>query len=505
MSAHPSRFVPLNALRPSEGPALYWCEGAPRAEWNLALERAIEHARDFKTHVTVVAIADPGYLPDNKAQLKFLAESWAEFRDALAARGMGLTVLYGPVGKRLRQAAEALKPGLAVFSSPFIRRFEDAQEAFAASAPCACVRAEDNTVVPPDLASVKKEFAARTIRPKVWSAARTLVGESWTPLPYAGEAVVLCEHNGTLAVRTSASAPAPAESDATPVGVSPLVVAPESLLDIPGTRQAARLAPRGGRSAGIKRWQEFLAGGLSRYDAGRQDANADGTSGLSSYLHLGCLSPIEMWHALGRRLLPVAPEPVGTTVAGIPATDADAFLEQLVVRRELAVNFYRRDRACDAPECLPEWAVKTMDAALRPAGAGYTYADLASARTDDPVWNAAQRQLLATGTIHNRVRMYWGKRAISWFADWREAFRVLVRLNDAFAVDGGSPNGYAGVAWCFGLHDRPFPPNKPTLGLVRPMGQGALKKSFDLRAYTAYWLGENEVAEPRHGGQGSLF
>jgi len=117
----------------------------------------------------------------------------------------------------------------------------------------------------------------------------------------------------------------------------------------------------------------------------------------------------------------------------------------------------------------------------------YTYQDFAEARTEDPLWNAAQMELRKTGKIHGYVRMYWGKQIIQWCSSWQEAYAIAVKLNDTYAIDGLSPNGYTGVAWCFGKHDRPFPPKKAHWGLVRSMKISGMKKRFNTDDYIRTW------------------
>jgi deoxyribodipyrimidine photo-lyase len=140
------------------------------------------------------------------------------------------------------------------------------------------------------------------------------------------------------------------------------------------------------------------------------------------------------------------------------------FLEELLVRRELAINMWHYNLNYNNWRCLPDWVIKTLDEERAKAPMAlldeYTLDDLQHGKTHDPLWNAAQKQLIKTGKIHGYVRMYWGKQLLRWFHDWRKAYEIGVILNDTYAIDGCSPNGYTGIAWCFGKHDRPFPPKK---------------------------------------------
>jgi deoxyribodipyrimidine photo-lyase len=164
-------------------------------------------------------------------------------------------------------------------------------------------------------------------------------------------------------------------------------------------------------------------------------------------------------------------------------TAYDAFVEQLVVRRGLAFNHAAREPRHATWEAVPEWAKQTLAAhAKDERPEAKPPAKLERAQSDDPIWNAAQRELLLRGRIHNVLRMFWGKRLIQLCKRPRDAFELAVRCFDRYALDGRDPNTYAGIGWCFGLHDRPFP-EREIFGTVRPMGLGAVKKRFDPKAW----------------------
>ena len=163
--------------------------------------------------------------------------------------------------------------------------------------------------------------------------------------------------------------------------------------------------------------------------------------------------------------------------------DADEFIEQVVIRRELSFNlcFYNRDYA--SLKALPQWAKQTLDKhrgdRRKPS---YTYEELERAETHDEVWNLAQRQLLETGVIHNYLRMLWGKKIIEWSETPEEAHHAMVKLHDLYALDGRDPNTHAGILWCFGKHDRPWAPERPIFGTVRWMSSAQTAKKVNLKA-----------------------
>jgi deoxyribodipyrimidine photo-lyase len=222
-----------------------------------------------------------------------------------------------------------------------------------------------------------------------------------------------------------------------------------------------------GARAAARRLKAFLDHDLDRYDQDRNDPSLHGQSDLSPWLHFGQVSPVELAVRARRH--------------GGPGVGP--WLEQLIVRRELAVNFVLHNTSYDSYQGLPDWAKRSLDSA-REDGRDPLYppAALEAAATHDPYWNAAQDELVLTGRIHNYMRMYWGKKILEWSASPEEAYATALGLNDTYALDGRDPNGYAGVAWCFGKHDRPWAA-RPVFGNIRCMTAGGLERKFDIRAY----------------------
>jgi deoxyribodipyrimidine photo-lyase len=232
----------------------------------------------------------------------------------------------------------------------------------------------------------------------------------------------------------------------------------------------------GGAAAGRRRVRQFLKHGLPGYAVARNEPAADGTSRLSPYLHFGQLGPREV--------------AIAVRDAEAPAEDRQAFLEQLIVRRELAVNFVKFNPRYDALDGCERWARATLDR-HRHDERQWVYGErqLEEAATHDPLWNASQRQMMETGWMHGYVRMYWAKKILEWSASPEEAMATAIALNDRYEIDGRDPNGYAGIAWAIGgKHDRPWA-ERPIFGTVRYMSLASTSKKFDSRAYIARWVG----------------
>jgi deoxyribodipyrimidine photo-lyase len=183
--------------------------------------------------------------------------------------------------------------------------------------------------------------------------------------------------------------------------------------------------------------------------------------------------------------------------------DVHAFLDEALTWRDLGYHWHRARHADAAglETALPAWALATLGAHASDRRSHlYTRDELEGGATHDPLWNAAQRELVATGTIHNYLRMLWGKKVLEWSASPAEAYRTLEHLNNKYALDGRDPNSWTGILWCFGLFDRPWPPERPVFGSVRYMSSENTARKFDLEPYYAYVERLPEIAAVRAAG-----
>jgi deoxyribodipyrimidine photo-lyase len=230
----------------------------------------------------------------------------------------------------------------------------------------------------------------------------------------------------------------------------------------------------GGTHAALKRLRAFIAHDLASYDETRNHPETDSTSRLSPYLHFGNISPLTIALAVRK----------AEADGKIASETCERFLEQLIGWRELAVLFVRHEPNYDNWECAAPWARKTLlEHASDPRPYRYSLEQLERSETHDDLWNAAQRQMVSTGWMHNYMRMYWAKKILEWAPDPATAFDWAVILNDRYELDGRDPNGYAGIAWAIvGKFDRPWF-NRPVFGLVRPMTGASFSRKFDAEAY----------------------
>jgi deoxyribodipyrimidine photo-lyase len=343
--------------------------------------------------------------------------------------------------------------------------------AMAKHARCPVVSFDDNTVVPLSLLP-KEEFAARTIRPKVHRLLPTWFRPIEEPdAQVAPDAIVKMLPFVPFDVEQ-------ADLDA-------------AVAELPIDHAVKRAEGYvGGAKAAEKRLASFLRDKLAAYPDDHNHPDRDASSRLSPYLHFG---------QIGARGVALA---VRAAAERRPAEKGavDGFLEQLLVRRTLSYNLAATNPRHQSLAALPDWPKKTLaEHENDPRGHLYTRVQLERAETDDQLWNAAQRELVATGVIHNYARMLWGKCVIPWKQTNEEAFADLVYLNDKYALDGRDPNTYTSILWCFGKHDRPWGPARPVFGTVRYMSTTNARKKLDLERWLARWTGSGA------GTQGRLF
>lgn len=240
----------------------------------------------------------------------------------------------------------------------------------------------------------------------------------------------------------------------------------------------------GGTQNGRKRLKFFVENILPDYETTRNKPEVDGCSRLSSYLHFGFLSALEVALAVKE--------------SNAPKASKDAYLEEIIVRRELSYNFTHHNAKYDSLESLPEWAHKTMRKHIKDERPEiFTHEQMEKCETYDELWNATQREMNETGEVHNYVRMLWGKLVIQWTKNYEEAFAILEDLNNKYCLDGRNPNSYAGILWCFGKHDRPWM-EREIFGQMRYMTSGSTGKKFDSKKYIEWTktLAENPKLPP---------
>jgi deoxyribodipyrimidine photo-lyase len=421
-------------------------ERSQRADDNHALEYAISCANRLDLPVVATLGLDGRDPGATERSCRFLLEGLVETRAALARRGVRLVVREGsPPDVALGLAARA---ALMVCDRGYLRHQRAWRRRVGREAPCAVTQVESDAVVPVDEVATEPLNAARTLRPRIHRQLERFM----RPVPRV-----------PLVVRADGLEPMPS---------MPLEDLP-ALARRLGSRAAAPVSHlhAGGARAARARLEAFVTDGLHGYAGRRRRIEVEHGSGLGPYLHLGQLSPLRV--ALRIHEAEAARE------------DREAFLEQVVVRRELAANFTEFRDDYDRFEAVPGWARTTLARHRRdprPWIANETRVE--ACETPDPYFNAAMLEMRETGAMHNTMRMYWGKKLLEWSQDTVAGFELTLRLNNRYLLDGFDPNSYAGVSWCYGTHDRPWP-ERPVYGTVRSMTAGGLRRKHDPEAYVA--------------------
>jgi deoxyribodipyrimidine photo-lyase len=258
---------------------------------------------------------------------------------------------------------------------------------------------------------------------------------------------------------------------------------------LPLDHSVGPVGQRGGTRAARRQLQEFLRYRLSAYAEDRNHPDEDAASGLSPYLHFGHLSVHEILDRLAEHEgwnpgFDDRPTNGKRTGWWGMSPAAEAFLDQVVTWRELGFNMAANRTDHREYESLPDWARQTLEEHEGDARPHlYSLDEFQAAATHDELWNAAQRQLLRDGIIHNYLRMLWGKKILEWTAGPREAASVMVELNNRYAIDGRDPNSYSGIYWCLGRYDRPWGPERPVFGKIRYMTSRNTARKLRLREY----------------------
>jgi deoxyribodipyrimidine photo-lyase len=417
-----------------------------RAEMNPALEHAIRMANAADVPLVVAFGVTDGFPDANRRHYAFMLEGLAETRASLADRGIALVTRRGPPsGIALDLGGDA---AFIVCDRGYLRVQKVWREQVAAEARCPVVEVEGDVVVPVDVASDKAEYAARTIRPKIERRLDEYI----------------------VGLRTTAPA-----KESLRLGIDGLslddVDAILDDLDIDQTVPPVGVFFRGGTSEAKKRLRGFLSDDLPVYDETRNQPQTDHVSHLAKYLHFGQISPVY----------------VALQARGADADRAQkkSFLEELIVRRELAQNFVAFTKDYDRWRMLPDWSRKTLEKHRSDERENvYTRDELHAAETHDRYWNAAMREMKYTGYMHNHMRMYWGKKIIEWTNTPEYAYRVICELNNRYFLDGRDANSWANIGWLFGLHDRPWQ-EREIFGTVRYMSAGGLERKTKPDEYVA--------------------
>lgn len=437
------RIKLLNEIDAGRGKyTLYWMQQSQRTELNHALEFAIQRANTNNDRLLVVFALTDDYPEANLRHYRFMLEGLQQVSAALGRRKIKFVLRIGSpvdvVNELSKSASEV------VCDRGYLRHQVEWRDEIAKLSTVRVWQVESDAVVPVEIASDKREYAARTIRPKLNKAvdsylkglSTTAIEKDSTNLPVDGENL------GDVAA---------------------LLKKLSIDRSIEGVREFV-----GGISRAKAHLRQFIDNRLATY-GNRRDLSNEQVSYLSPYLHFGQISPMEVALQIKAQTR--------------DSEQAESFLEELIVRRELAINFVYYEKDYDSTTCLPDWATETLaQHEDDERDYQYTFSELDAAETHDPAWNAAMTEMKHRGYLHNHLRMYWGKKIIEWSNTTNHAYRTALELNNKYFLDGRDANSYANVLWLFGLHDRAHG-EREVFGKVRYMSYDGLKRKCDLEEY----------------------
>lgn len=443
MKIDPRRVRSLSSCAPGAGPVLYWMSRDQRVAGNWALLRAQSLALERQTPLGVVFTLSPQFLGAPLRAYDFMLKGLAQAEGRLKAAGIPFHLLFGPPEDTLPNFAARHNAGAVVTDFDPLRLKQAWKKKIAVRLPVLFEEVDAHNIVPAWVASPKQEYGAYTLRPKL----HKLLGDFLTDFP------ALIRH---------------------PFAWPSAVPAIDWNAALNRQKPDASVGPikwlEPGESAGAKTLGLFLKNRLASYADNRNDPQHQGQSDLSPYLHFGQVSAQKV--ALGVR------RQAWDTPSG------QTFLEELIVRRELSDNYCLYNPRYDSFEGFPAWAQKGLNAHRQDKRAFlYQRAEFEKAATHDPLWNAAQMEMVKRGKMHGYLRMYWAKKILEWSATPEEAQSTAIHLNDRYELDGRDPNGYAGIAWSLGgVHDRAWF-NRPVIGPIRWMTANGCKSKFDTDGY----------------------
>jgi deoxyribodipyrimidine photo-lyase len=436
------RIKHLNSKRlRSRSYVLYWMQASQRTEYNHALEYSILKANELKKPLLVFFGITDNFPEANERHYFFMLEGLKEVQSSLEKRGVKMVIRH----ESPQRGVLELSPNacLVIVDRGYLKIQKDWRRFASENIECPLAQVESDVVVPVEEASPKEEYSAFTFRSKI----KKKLDQYLLPLK---------KHKPII------------DSLGTKFDSIDLNNINKITSNLNIDRSVNRVDSfRGGAAEAKKHLENFIKNKLDHFQDLRNDPSRDYLSNMSPYLHFGQISPLY----------------IALRVLKTKSPGKEAFLEELLVRRELSMNFVFYNNKYDSFYGLPEWAKKTLGEHKKDKREyTYTLEQLENAETHDQYWNAAQKEMKITGKMHGYMRMYWGKKILEWTKTPERAFKTALFLNNKYELDGRDPNGFTGVAWCFGKHDRPWM-ERDIFGKIRYMNASGLKRKFDANQY----------------------
>jgi deoxyribodipyrimidine photo-lyase len=443
MDINPNRIRKLNNIGPSGGVAAYWMSRDQRVSDNWALLYARQLAQERKVPLLVCFCLAEDYPHANLRHFAFMLKGLKQVYERLMEKNIPFFLLKGDPVEKILEFVSKNNIGTLVTDFDPLRIKRKWKSGAAGKIGIPFYEVDAHNIVPCRYASQKQEYGAYTLRPKI----NRLLDDFLDDFPPLKENT----------------------ADNTPE--KPGVDFKKTIMDIRTDRSVGEVnGIEPGEKGAQKALDSFIDGRIDGYGSKRNNPDNDMQSGLSPYLHFGNISAQR-----------IAMEVLYSNAGD---ADRDAFLEELIVRRELSDNYCYYNRNYDSFKGFPPWARKTLDDHRGdPREYIYEAGKLEGSLTHDPLWNAAQSQMVITGRMHGYMRMYWAKKILEWSPSPDEAQETAIYLNDKYSLDGRDPNGYTGIAWSIGgVHDRAWG-ERAIFGKVRYMSYNGARSKFDVKSY----------------------
>jgi len=421
---------------------VYWMQSAQRVKENPALNYAINKANDLEVPLIVFFNISDQFPDANYRHYYFMMEGLKDVKRELKEKGIGFIVKKGEPAKNLKPLSK--KAIMLISERGYLQKERLWRKQVAKAIDCRFILVNTNTIVPVDIVTDKEEYAAYTIRKKIKNKIERFIDISQL------------EKLKINSLRNEFKS----------IDINNI----EQVLSDLNIDNSVKKSPifKGGSKQAISMLDDFIDNKLELYEKYGSSPDHDVTSKLSPYLHFGQISPSYIYKR-------------------IKATDIEAedFLEQLIVRRELSFNFvyFNEEYNSQLSKILPDWALETLKHHSKDEREYiYSLKELENYATHDEYWNAAQKEMVLSGYMNGYMRMYWGKKILEWTKSPQKAFDIALYLNNKYFLDGRDPNSYAGVAWIFGKHDRAWK-ERNIYGKVRYMNKAGLDRKYNMEKY----------------------
>lgn len=422
---------------------VYWMQESQRTRYNFALNEAIFLSKENKIPLYVVFNYQNNYPDASKRHYDFMLQGLKDVKENLHQKGIKFIMLEGDSIENIIKIAHKAK--VVIWDKSYLKNLRDIKSRLLERVNSTIVEVESNVIIPVELLSSKEEYSAKTLRDK-YKKIKNNFEEKFNEVEYSFIKNLDSE-------------------------IEELDCSNKYLPKIKKVLDGGFL---GGENEAIKVLENFIENNLKFYL--KKGPDNEKSSRLSPYLHFGQISPLEVKHSIDRVNIELPDE-------------KNSFLEEVIVRRELAINFVYYNKNYDQWKGITyDWAYKTLEKHITDERKYiYSEKELEGFKTHDKYWNACQKEMIETGFMDGYMRMYWCKKILEWSRTPEEAYKIAIEFNNKYLYDGRDPNSYAGVAWCFGKHDRAWK-EREIFGKVRYMNSDGLKRKFNIEKYVEKYL-----------------